>query len=431
MNNAKENIRNIERRIWSSHKRPMNSGIELPLLVWKYISLCPESFIIPQGSEMDDLLRQYDVSFNELNRCFRDLEKANPNFHKSFSGFFKFIEHHHHELELKKWMDVLKEMDYTETVDIKNVIREVFRKALDYFIKRNSHYEFTDTIEISRLMARLAYTNIESNEGNITWIPFVRTGEMAIAAYEESNHNAVVHAQAETEITFSIAIFNCIIHDVPTENFRMNWELKESPLRDYNTFLSFIPMFGRNENEQLEVLLDEAERKASRTVLLTTQGILFKQNLAKHRKLMVYEKLLSAIIFLPDNLLPYSRIRLVLLVFDRKQKPDNVIFVNAENLFQGSKRSDKLSEETIINLVNTIQQRTEVPGFSKLVNMDEIKANLFNLSVNRYIQQPKSEVLSITLEEAQKQAEELQQKLIEVSRELTDKISQFKKLVNK
>lgn len=65
--------------------------------------------------------------------------------------------------------------------------------------------------------------------------------------------------------------------------------------------------------------------------------------------------------------------------------PHGVLFINAAEHFVKGKRQNQLSGENITKIIDTYQNRTEAPRYSRRVEMAEIEKNDFNLNISRYI----------------------------------------------
>ena len=94
---------------------------------------------------------------------------------------------------------------------------------------------------------------------------------------------------------------------------------------------------------------------------------------------------IDTVIGLPANLFYSTGIPVCILVLKKCKKPDDVLFINAAEHFVKGKRQNQLSEEHISNIIETYQNRTEEPRYSRRVEMAEIEKNDFNLNISRYI----------------------------------------------
>ena len=62
-----------------------------------------------------------------------------------------------------------------------------------------------------------------------------------------------------------------------------------------------------------------------------------------------------------------------------------VLVHNASNEYKNKRFKNILSEENQNKIVNTYKDRKEIEGFSKIVSINQIKENDYNLSIKKYI----------------------------------------------
>ena len=94
---------------------------------------------------------------------------------------------------------------------------------------------------------------------------------------------------------------------------------------------------------------------------------------------------IDTVIGLPANLFYSTGIPVCILVLKKCKKPDDVLFINAAEHFEKSKRQNRLLDEHIDKIVSTYQFRNEEACYSRRVSMEEIAGNDFNLNISRYI----------------------------------------------
>ena len=88
---------------------------------------------------------------------------------------------------------------------------------------------------------------------------------------------------------------------------------------------------------------------------------------------------------LPANLFYSTGIPVCILVLKKCKKPDDVLFINAEEQFEKGKRQNQLSDAHIAKIIDTYQHRRAEDRYSRRVEMAEIEKNDFNLNISRYI----------------------------------------------
>ena len=120
--------------------------------------------------------------------------------------------------------------------------------------------------------------------------------------------------------------------------------------------------------------------------IILPHGVLFRGGAEERiRTKLLKDKRIDTVIGLPANLFYSTGIPVCILVLKKCKKPDDVLFINAAEHFVKGKRQNQLSEENITKIIDTYQNRTEAPRYSRRVEMAEIEKNDFNLNISRYI----------------------------------------------
>lgn len=83
------------------------------------------------------------------------------------------------------------------------------------------------------------------------------------------------------------------------------------------------------------------------------------------------------------------------------------MFINASEHFVKGKRQNKLAKKNIVSIVDTYKYRKETERYSRIVSMDEIKKNGYNLNISRYVSTVEDEVQT-DLEEVHKRLESIE-----------------------
>ncbi len=117
-------------------------------------------------------------------------------------------------------------------------------------------------------------------------------------------------------------------------------------------------------------------------------GVLFRGSSEKEiRKGILEDDLLEAVIGLPPQLFYGTGIPACLLIVN-KQKPaerkGNVIFINSELEFEEGKNQNRLRQQDIDHIVATFDACQDEKRYSKVVGLDEIRENDYNLNIRRY-----------------------------------------------
>jgi type I restriction enzyme M protein len=100
--------------------------------------------------------------------------------------------------------------------------------------------------------------------------------------------------------------------------------------------------------------------------------------------------LIEAVIGLPQNLFYGTSIPACLIVMRQngKAKPaerrGKILFINADREFYEGRAQNYLLPEHTDKIAATYEQWREMPGYSKIVTLDEIRRNDYNLNIRRY-----------------------------------------------
>jgi len=133
--------------------------------------------------------------------------------------------------------------------------------------------------------------------------------------------------------------------------------------------------------------------------------------------------LLEAVIGLGPNLFYGTGLAACILIFRQRKKPDRkrkVLIVDASKEFKTGRVQNELLPEHIERIYQWYQKYQDVTGIARVVTLDEIAANDYNLNIPRYVE-PKNDQVVLTVDAAMKQlrasaqaAFEAEESLIEI-----------------
>ncbi len=155
--------------------------------------------------------------------------------------------------------------------------------------------------------------------------------------------------------------------------------------------------------------------------IILPHGVLFRGGTEKKiRTKLLKDGNIDTIIGLPAKLFYSTGIPVSILVLKKCKKFDDVLFINAAELYEKGKRQNRLLPEHISKIVDTYQYRREVKEelpngslfASRRVSMEEIEENDFNLNITRYV--------SITRPEPEVDLMQVHATLSELTRRIED-----------
>ncbi|MGW7527066.1 N-6 DNA methylase [Streptomyces sp. NPDC054783] len=135
-------------------------------------------------------------------------------------------------------------------------------------------------------------------------------------------------------------------------------------------------------------------RHGGMVITVMPHGVLFRGGGEQEiRAKLIEEDAIEAVIGLAPNLFYGTGIPACILVLrppGRKKESDprrehKVLFINADREFHAERAQNVLLPEHAEKITSTFRTYAEVPGFSRAVPLEELRANDYNLNIRRYV----------------------------------------------
>ena len=159
---------------------------------------------------------------------------------------------------------------------------------------------------------------------------------------------------------------------------------------EYDTYHRFrygIPPKGNADFAFIQHMIASLKPDGAMAVV-ALHGVLFRGGReGKIRQGILEDDLLEAVIGLPPALFYGSGISAAVLVINKKKPPERVgkvLFINADRDFQREGSLNSLRHDDISRITTTFEEYSDVERFSRVVGLDEIRSNSFNLNISRY-----------------------------------------------
>lgn len=122
--------------------------------------------------------------------------------------------------------------------------------------------------------------------------------------------------------------------------------------------------------------------------VVVPHGVLFRGGSEKEiRKGIIEDDLLEAVIGLPSALFYGTGIPAALLIINKNKPQERVgkiLIINGELEYQEGKNQNKLRDIDIKHILSVFNSFVDQKRYSKVVSLDEIRENDFNLNIRRY-----------------------------------------------
>ena len=130
--------------------------------------------------------------------------------------------------------------------------------------------------------------------------------------------------------------------------------------------------------------------------MILPHGVLFRGNAeADIRKRILQQGYIKGIIGLPPNLFYGTGIPACIIVIDKAEAATRtgIFMVDASKGFMKDGNKNRLRDQDIHRIVDIFTRQLEVPKYSRMVSLEEIEKNDYNLNIPRYIDSSEPEDL--------------------------------------
>ncbi|GAA7809047.1 type I restriction-modification system subunit M [Helicobacter pylori] len=122
--------------------------------------------------------------------------------------------------------------------------------------------------------------------------------------------------------------------------------------------------------------------------VILPHGVLFRGNAeAQIRKNLLMKGYIKGVIGLAPNLFYGTSIPACVIVLDKEnaRTRKGVFLIDASKDFKKDGNKNRLREQDVQKMIDTFNAYKEIPYYSKMVSLEEISANDYNLNIARYI----------------------------------------------
>lgn len=300
--------------------------------------------------------------------------------------------------------------------------KDIIGNAYEYLISRfaagagKKAGEFYTPPEVSELMARL----VDPQPGERIYDPTCGSASLLIKCAQwvqrQGSRDYAIYGQEQNGSTFALARMNMFLHDVDDariewgdtirnplhlENDRLmkfevvvanppfsldKWGADDVGKDPHGRFTRGLPPKSKGDYAFISHMVSSLTEVNSRMVVVVPHGVLFRGGAeGKIRASMIEDGLLDAVIGLPTNLFFGTGIPAALLVFRKGEKRNDVLFIDASREFAAGKNQNNLRDEDLQRIVQTHRARQDTEKYARVVPLDELAANDYNLNISRYL----------------------------------------------
>jgi type I restriction enzyme M protein len=397
-------------------------------------------FQIPDGCHWRDVRAKTTDVGQALQYAMREIVKANPD---TLYGIFGDAQWANKDRLSDRLLNDL--VDHFSRLSLRNsaVDSDVLGQAYEYLIKQFADAtnkkagEFYTPREVVRLMINM----LDPKEGETIYDPACGTAGMLLEAVHhvrEKGGNVKLlwgrlYGQERNLTTSAIARINLFLHGI--EDFSI---VREDTLRNplffegdqlsrFDCVIANPPFslkqwgedlwandpYGRNfagvppkqygDYAWVQHMITSMAAGTGRMAVVLPHGALFRMGAeGKIRKKLLEMDLLEAVIGLGPNLFYGTGLAAAILVFrqnKRSEHANQVLMVDASQEFRRGRNQNTLESEHVDHIFTWYRDYQGVDGVARVVSLDEIAENDWNLNISRYVE-PVSTEPELTVEEA-------------------------------
>lgn len=322
-----------------------------------------------------------------------------------------------------------KALDFSKNrADGDDILGDAYEYLMRHFATESgkSKGQFYTPAEVSRIMAQIiGIKQAKTSPDTTVYDPTCGSGSLLLKVGDEAGTKVSLYGQEKDSATSGLARMNMILHDNPLAIVHQGNTLTDPKFKDGDRIKQFDyvvanpPFSDKRWSTGLDPLNDPHERfkafgvppakqgdyayllhiirslKSTGTgACILPHGVLFRGNAeAEIRKSLIRKGYIKAIIGLPANLFYGTGIPACIVVVDKKDATarKGIFMVDAS---QGSMKDgpkNRLRSQDIHKIVDAVAKTATIPGYSRMVPVEEIEKNEFNLNLPRYIDSQKAE----------------------------------------
>lgn len=363
----------------------------------------------------------------KLNEVFDKLTNANsPKLDKIFDDLDFANEDKFPNETLQQLINHFSKYKFGENYFSSDVLGDAYEYLIQQFAadagKKGG--EFYTPREVERLIMQI----LKPHEKDHVYDPTVGSGGFLLEAYQylRDNENAqkarslYLYGQEVNLGTYAIAKINMFLHGLDGADIRRGDTLTDpqfvtdaGTLKKFDIVVANFPYsikewphekfkndrYGRHDgydtppkkNADYAFLLHiiASMNENGRAGVVVPHGVLFRENTeGRIREQILENDLVEAVVALPQKLFYGTSIPAAVIIFNKNKSSERkgkLIVVNAENEYESGKNQNRLRIQDFEKISSTIESFDAVEKYAKVVSLDDLKQNGYNLNVSRYV----------------------------------------------
>jgi type I restriction enzyme M protein len=390
-----------------------------------------DRFYVEEKHLFDEVYKnkEKDDIGSRINKALQSIEDDNK---EKLDGIFDYVDFNDNKLgkadqKNKMIRDLLNDF---HDIDFSDVSEDILGESYMFLISKFGEGagakagEFFSPKQLARLLSMLA----KPKPGDKICDPACGSAGLLIMAGEEveKNYNSedyALYGQESIGTTYNLARMNAFLHEKDSTRFEWGdtlnnplliekgslikfdvvlanppfslskWGAENAESDRYNRFWRGVPPKDKGDFAFISHMIETAKKKSGRVSVIVPHGVLFRGGAeGKIRKQLLEENIVDAAIGLPAGLFSTTSIPVAILILDRSreaggknEEKKDVLFIEASKEFKKGKAQNVMLDEHVEKIYKTYTDRKDIEKFARVVEIDEIVENDYNLNITRYV----------------------------------------------
>ncbi len=382
------------------------------------------TFAIPQEFLWDEIRKDVNKLPEKLSNAIKKMAELNPELRGVFDTveFITFTTNRENLHILHQLVEIFSEIDLGGVSS--DVLGDAYEWVLRYFAPQKAKEgEVYTPREVIKLLVRI----VDPKPRDEVYDPAVGSGGMLIESYRyvcemygDEVKKLFLYGQEYNPTTYGLCKMNLIIHDIESADIRQGDSLLYPKIleggkpRKFDIVIANPPwnqdgypeeklktgefwqerfQFGFPTKQSADWAWIQHMLYSSRRMVgvVIDNGALFRGGREKKIRGKIVDKdWIEAVILLPEKLFYNTGAPGAIIIFNKqksKERRGKIIFINASQEYEKHpdvRKLNILSEKNIERIVNAYRDFRDDDGFVRVVGIQEIRDNDYNLNVTLY-----------------------------------------------
>ncbi len=429
----------------------------LTMLFMKYVSDKYKGdpygmIVVPEGASYDDMIAaKGDKEIGEkINKIIAALAEEND-----LKGVIDVADFNSEDMlgkgqdmvdRLTKLVGIFQDLDLSSNrAGGDDLLGDAYEYLMRHFATESgkSKGQFYTPSEVSQILAKVVGIKEDTPQDATVYDPTCGSGSLLLKASDQAERGLTLYGQENEKATSALARMNMILHNNTTAkvwkgNTLSDPQWKDAPdqLKTFDFAVANPPFSNKNWTSGLNPEADIYDRftwgippekngdyafllhiikslkSTGKGAVILPHGVLFRGNAeATIRENLIKQGYIKGIIGLPANLFYGTGIPACIIVIDKEHAQKAVsnfnesdtdlptvsgrpiFMIDASKGFIKDGNKNRLRSQDIHKIVDVFNKGLELERYSRLVEIDEIAANDYNLNIPRYIDSSEPEDL--------------------------------------